>query len=104
MKISIITPVYNREDCISRCIESVAIQAEGVEHWIVNDGSTDATLFIVRQFADKYPHIHLLTYECNAGVGAARNAAIQNAPETTSFLWIAMTILLKMRLLLSEQL
>ena len=77
MKISIITPVYNREDCISRCIESVAIQAEGVEHWIVNDGSTDATLFIVRQFADKYPHIHLLTYECNAGVGAARNAAIQ---------------------------
>lgn len=77
MKISIITPVYNREDCISRCIESVAIQAEGVEHWIVNDGSTDATLSIVRQFADKYPHIHLLTYECNAGVGAARNAAIQ---------------------------
>jgi len=77
MKISIITPVYNREDCISRCIESVAIQAEGVEHWIVNDGSTDATLSIVRQSADKYPHIHLLTYECNAGVGAARNAAIQ---------------------------
>ena len=77
MKISIITPVYNREDCISRCIESVVIQAEGGEHWIVNDGSTDATLSIVRQFADKYPHIHLLTYECNAGVGAARNAAIQ---------------------------
>ena len=57
MKISIITPVYNREDCISRSIESVAIQAEGVELWIVNDGYTDATLSIVRQFADKYPHI-----------------------------------------------
>ncbi len=77
MKISIITPVYNREDCISRCIESVAAQSERVEHWIINDGSTDATLSIVQQFANKYPHIHLLTYECNAGVGAARNAAIQ---------------------------
>ena len=68
MKISIITPVYNREDCISRCIESVAAQSERVEHWIINDGSTDATLSIVQQFANKYPHIHLLTYECNAGV------------------------------------
>ena len=57
MKISIITPVYNREDCISRCIESVAIQAEGVEHWIVNDGSTDATLSI----AVSYTHLTLPT-------------------------------------------
>ena len=58
MKISIITPVYNREDCISRCIESVAAQSERVEHWIINDGSTDATLSIVQQFTDKKPHIH----------------------------------------------
>ena len=77
MKISIITPVYNREDCIHRCIESITAQAEETEHWIVNDGSTDATLSIIQQYADKYPHIHVLTYERNAGVSAARNAAIR---------------------------
>ena len=77
MKISIITPVYNREDCIHRCIESITAQAEETEHWIVNDGSTDATLSIIQQYADKYPPIHVLTYERNAGVSAARNAAIR---------------------------
>ena len=75
MKISIITPVYNREDCISRCIESVAIQAEGVEHWIVNDGSTDKTQEIAEMYKEqstKYKVLNLEKSEHQPGAKVVR--------------------------------
>ena len=51
MKYSIITPVYNRSDCISRCIESVVRNEKRkdeyeIEHIIVDDGSSDDTVCI----------------------------------------------------------
>jgi glycosyltransferase involved in cell wall biosynthesis len=51
---SIITPVYNRANCIQRCIESVACQHyDNIEHWIIDDGSTDDTATIVEQLAQQ---------------------------------------------------
>ena len=77
---SIITPVYNREDCISRCIESVAAQDYPlIEHWIVDDGSTDRTSDIIEEKARKYPHIRYHRFEENKGVNAARNYAIRES-------------------------
>lgn len=85
MKFSIITPVYNRADCVARCIESVINQTINnytecsYEHIIVNDGSKDNTDGIIREYSQKYPHIVYVNFEKNKGTNAARNAAIKNA-------------------------
>lgn len=82
MKYSIITPVYNREDCIDRCINSVIKQLDSnvqLEHIIVDDGSNDKTPLIVQEYADKNPHINYIKLDKNKGTNAARNAAIKVA-------------------------
>lgn len=82
MKLSIITPVYNRADCIARCLESVASQSEGLsdfEHVVVDDGSTDGTRDIVAKFAASHPYVSPIFFDRNKGTNAARNAAIKAA-------------------------
>lgn len=66
IKYSIITPVYNREDCIARCVESVIQQSKNIhyEHIIVNDGSSDYTLDIIQDYSHRYdPYIPSLKTE-----------------------------------------
>ena len=84
MTISIITPVYNRTDCILRCLESVTqskknITSHFIEHIIVDDGSTDNTPKTVKEYAKLHPHIHFIKLPQNKGTNAARNIAITNA-------------------------
>ena len=55
-KVSIIVPVYNVEKYLSACLESLAAQTlEEVEIVAVNDGSTDGSLAVLKQFKDRYP-------------------------------------------------
>lgn len=82
MKYSIITAVYNRKDCIARCIESVIRNISyynDFEHIIIDDGSTDATANIVNKYQEKYPHIIFIQFTKNKGTNAARNYAINMA-------------------------
>lgn len=82
MKYSIITPVYNREDCIARCLESVVRNLKPgieIEHIVVDDGSHDKTAEVVREYAKKYKHILFVQFPENRGTNAARNAAIKAA-------------------------
>lgn len=85
MKFSIITPVYNRADCVARCIESVINQKRTLdnswecEHIIVNDGSKDNTHDIVNDYSKKYSDIVYINFIQNKGTNAARNAAIKAA-------------------------
>jgi len=77
---TIITPVYNREDCIERCIESVVNQNYcDIEYWIVDDGSTDGTSQIIEKYLLKYSYIKYHKFHYNQGVNAARNYAIKNS-------------------------
>ncbi len=75
--LSVITPVYNRADCIGRCMNSVASQnipsGWTIEHIITDDGSTDATVEVIRKKAS--PHVRLKILPENRGTNAARNAA-----------------------------
>lgn len=69
--ISIVIPLYNKEDTIERAINSVL--AQSVSEWeliVVDDGSTDNGPKLVKQFDD--PRIRLAT-QTNAGVSSARN-------------------------------
>ena len=83
MKYSVITPVYNRADCILRCLESVGRNVDNsmfdMEHIIVDDGSTDDTPNIIRQYIADHPHVVFIQFPQNKGTNAARNAAIDIA-------------------------
>jgi glycosyltransferase involved in cell wall biosynthesis len=75
---SIITPVYNGENFISRCYSNLLDQVYTNWEWvIVNDGSTDNTLKIIQGIKDH--RIKLITYDCNMGRGYARNLAVENS-------------------------
>lgn len=77
--ISVIIPVYNAENYVGRCIESVIAQT--YNDWrmiLVDDGSKDKSLEICRKFADADNRISVIHQE-NAGPGMARNAGIAKA-------------------------
>ncbi|MCO7177112.1 glycosyltransferase family 2 protein [Sporolactobacillus kofuensis] len=78
--VSIIIPVYNSEKLISRCLESIIIQKDwpSIEIIIVNDGSTDQTLDIVTQYAQKYKFIKVINQD-NQKQSAARNNGLKHA-------------------------
>ena len=75
-KLSAITATYNRKDLLPRCIESVAAQSYPYkEHVIVDGGSTDGTVGVLRDYAAKYPHIKWIS-ERDAGISDAFNKGL----------------------------
>ncbi len=79
MKVSIIVPVYNMEDKISRCLDSLINQTyKNIEIIVVNDGSTDNSLSIIKKYAQKDSRITLINQK-NKGISAARNIALKKA-------------------------
>lgn len=79
MLLSIIVPSYNVEKYIGKCIKSLLTQEEiKYEIIIVNDGSTDSTLRIAKEFNKEYDNVVLINQE-NKGLGGARNTGIKNA-------------------------
>ncbi|MDO4583384.1 MAG: glycosyltransferase family 2 protein [Planctomycetia bacterium] len=76
-KVSIIIPVYNVEKYLRRCLDSVVGQTmREIEIICVNDGSTDGSLAILEEYAQKEPRI-LLIDTPNAGVNHARNIGLE---------------------------
>ncbi len=76
-KISIIVPIYNAEKTIQRCVNSLINQTEKeIEIILVNDGSTDSTESIIKEYKDS--RIHYFKNK-NQGIGKTRNFGIQKA-------------------------
>ena len=78
MKLSIIIPVYNAEQYLKKCLESVFqqnLKLEDFEVICINDGSTDKTQQILEEFQKKYTNIILENQE-NFGEAISRNKAI----------------------------
>lgn len=74
--ISVIVPVYNSEKSLKKCIESVLKQSEqDLELLLINDGSTDKSAEICREYEKKDKRVHVIDKE-NEGVSAARNTGI----------------------------
>jgi glycosyltransferase involved in cell wall biosynthesis len=77
--ISIITPVYNGIRFIEFCINNVIAQeCPVVEHVIVDGGSTDGTVEIIRKYAEKFSHIRWISEKDN-GQSDAMNKGITMA-------------------------
>jgi len=76
IKISVIVPVYNTEKYLRQCIESILSQSfADFEFILVDDGSTDSSLAICREYEAKDRRIRVIHQE-NRGVCAARNAGM----------------------------
>lgn len=77
--ISVIVPVYNCEKYISRCIDSILNQTfKDFEILLLNDGSTDNSLKILREYEKKHKNIIVIDKK-NEGVAITRNKGIKLA-------------------------
>lgn len=80
--ISIIIPVYNVEDFLQECIESIITQSfKNYEVIIVDNGSVDSTLEIAKRYQNEYDWLHVYEYPYGL-VGGARNFGINKAKGT----------------------
>ncbi len=78
MKISVIIPVYNVENYIEQCVDSVIALKSNVEILLVDDGSKDKSSMLCDEFAARDPRITVIHKE-NGGLSSARNAGIKVA-------------------------
>ena len=78
-QISVIVPVYNTEQYLPRCIDSILGQSfADFELLLVNDGSTDRSGAVCNAYAEKDSRIRVFHKE-NGGVSSARNMGLDNA-------------------------
>lgn len=83
MKLSIIVAVYNAEEYISRCIDSLLAQdIDEYEILLVNDGSKDGSLEILRKYEDENPGLIRVIDKENTGVADTRNTGLKEARGT----------------------
>lgn len=79
MKVSVIISAYNIENYIERCLLSIVNQTlKDIEVIVVNDGSTDKTLEIIKNTQDKYNTIKVVNQK-NKGLIEARKAGLKVA-------------------------
>lgn len=78
-KISVIVPIYNVEDYLKCCVDSIIKQTyKDLEIILVNDGSTDSSLKICMKYAKKDKRV-IVVDKVNGGLSDARNAGLEKA-------------------------
>lgn len=80
MLISVILPVYNVSEYISKCLDSIISQSYGnLEIICVNDASSDNSLEILEEYKQKDKRIRIIKNETNVGAGESRNIGLKAA-------------------------
>lgn len=78
-KLSIITPIYNLQEYLDRCIQSILAQKySDFELILVDDGSTDRSAEIIDSYAERDRRIKVV-HKANGGVSSARNKGLEVA-------------------------
>lgn len=79
IRLSVVLPVYNVQKHLDQCMESLVRQTlTGVEYLCIDDGSTDRSLRILRDY-ERYDARFRVVSQANAGVAVARNRGIAEA-------------------------
>ena len=79
MQLSIIIPVYNTSKYLNRCLDSVInARIDNSEIIVINDGSTDNSEEIIKEYLNKYSFIRYISKQ-NEGLGATKNLGIKEA-------------------------
>ena len=80
--VSIIVPVFNAEQTLERCVDSLVSQTyHNIEIILVDDGSTDNSFAVCSKYAEQEPHVKVFHYD-NHGVSFARNQGLKHAEGT----------------------
>ncbi len=77
--ITFAVPCYNSAAYMNKCIDSILVAGDKVEIILVNDGSSDETSSICKEYENKYPNIIKAIDQENKGHGGAVNTGISNA-------------------------
>lgn len=78
-QVSCIVPIYNVEQYLKDCVDSLLQITEiTVEIILVDDGSTDSSFEIAKQYADQYPYVKVI-HQPNKGLSEARNRGLEVA-------------------------
>lgn len=78
-KISLLIPIYNVEKYLRRCLSSAVSQTlNDIEFICINDGSTDGSLDIIKDFAESDPRVKIID-KPNSGYGASMNRGLDEA-------------------------
>ena len=78
-KFSFIIPIYNVENYLCKCLDSIVQQQfKDYEAILIDDGSTDNSPAICDEYAERYPHLRVVHKE-NGGVSSARNVGLDVA-------------------------
>lgn len=86
-KVSVVIPVYNGEAYLRQCLDSVCAQTlEEIEVICVDDGSTDDSWQILKEYGEKDPRFRLIRQE-NQHVAAARNNGLARAQGEYVIFW-----------------
>ena len=89
-QISVVLPVYNVEEYLRQCLDSLANQTfEDFEVICVNDGSGDSSLSILEEYASEDERFKIISQE-NKGLSSARNTGMIILKENTQYLSILM--------------
>ena len=80
MLLTIIIPIYNLENMVTRALDSVP-RRNDLEVLIVDDGSTDNSYAVCEKYAEEHPDltIRIIRHEVNRGLGATKNTGYENA-------------------------
>ena len=80
--VSVVIPVYNTEKYLRRCMDALisqTIDKKELELVVVNDGSTDSSPEILKEYQEKYPELIKVYDKSNGGQATARNLGILKA-------------------------
>lgn len=85
-KLSVVIPIYNVQDYLRKCVDSVLKQRyEEMEILLVDDGSTDESGKLADQIASENPELVKVIHQENKGLGGARNTGIEASEG--EFIW-----------------
>lgn len=89
-KVAIVVPVYNMEEFLSECIDSILSQTyTNFDIFAVDDASTDRSLEILCHYQEKDSRVVVLKRKNNGGLSAARNTALDEIEKRQSYDFIS---------------
>lgn len=89
-KIAIVLPVYNMEDFLPECLDSILNQTHpDLTVFAIDDCSTDNSLRILKKYKENDPRIVIIKKTLNEGVSQARNSALQMIEETNLYSYVS---------------
>ena len=78
--VSIIVPVYNTENYLRECLDSILNQSlKNIEVICIDDKSSDNSLDILKEYSEKDKRIKIIENDENKGVSITRNNGLDNA-------------------------